>query len=60
MIRGAEASAEGGLVDASGFFELIPEEMRSTVTTWSDFSDDWSVDGDVLNHTSQAFAVEAP
>ena len=27
------------------FFELIPEEVRSKVTTWSDFSDDWSVDG---------------
>jgi hypothetical protein len=42
------------------FFELIPEEVRSKVTTWSDFSDDWSVDGDFQNDTSQAFDVRAP
>jgi len=42
------------------FFELIPEEVRSKVTTWSDFSDDWSMDGDSQNDTSQAFDVEAP
>ena len=42
------------------FFELIPEEVRSKVTTWSDFSNDWSMDGDSQNDTSQAFDVEAP
>ncbi|MEI6451854.1 MAG: hypothetical protein WCP98_18165 [Actinomycetes bacterium] len=43
-----------------GIFELIPEEVRSKVTTWSDCIDDWSVDGDFQNDTSQAFDVRAP
>jgi len=42
------------------FFELIPGEVRRQVTTWSDFSDDWSVDGDFQNDTSQVFDVRAP
>ena len=43
-----QATAKGNV----RFFELIPQEVHSKVTTRLDFSDDWSVDGDSQNDTS--------